>query len=162
MKIMKLSLIMHTPEYRCKCPDVGTPDRPYQSSISGGYSVTRVRRDHDPMLCKLNYVVVVPDRFRLRSTYCPCVPAPFKVPIAFSYLTIFIMALNFATLFLTALILARVAAECSGYRATNIREEDSYITADLTLIGPCNSFSQDIENLTLLVEYQTGVLSPIS
>jgi hypothetical protein len=52
--------------------------------------------------------------------------------------------------------LPRLAAQCPGYRATNIVQGDSYLTADLLLIGNCSSHSKDIENLRLLVEYQTG------
>jgi alpha-glucosidase len=52
--------------------------------------------------------------------------------------------------------ISRPAAQCPGYRATNIVQGDSYLAADLVLIGNCSSHSRDIENLRLLVEYQTG------
>jgi hypothetical protein len=52
--------------------------------------------------------------------------------------------------------LPRPAAQCPGYRATNIVQGDSYLTADLLLMGNCSSHSKDVENLRLLVEYQTG------
>ncbi|KAK4173333.1 family 31 putative glycoside hydrolase [Triangularia setosa] len=44
---------------------------------------------------------------------------------------------------------------CPGYEAINVLEADSYLIADLVLIGNCSSHSDDIENLRLLVEYQT-------
>lgn len=52
--------------------------------------------------------------------------------------------------------LSRPAAQCPGYRAMNVVHGDSYLTADLTLIGNCSSHSSDIHNLRLSVEYQTG------
>jgi alpha-glucosidase len=52
--------------------------------------------------------------------------------------------------------LPRPAAQCPGYRATNILQGDSYLTADLILIGNCSSHGQDVANLRLLVEHQTG------
>ncbi|KAK0710424.1 glycosyl hydrolases family 31-domain-containing protein [Apiosordaria backusii] len=45
--------------------------------------------------------------------------------------------------------------QCPGYEAINVLEADSYLIADLVLIGNCSSHSDDIENLRLLVEYQT-------
>ncbi|CAI6319435.1 unnamed protein product [Periconia digitata] len=45
---------------------------------------------------------------------------------------------------------------CPGYAASNVVKTDSSLTADLTLAGePCNSYSEDIKNLKLLVEYQS-------
>ncbi|KAH6623158.1 glycosyl hydrolases family 31-domain-containing protein [Chaetomium tenue] len=69
------------------------------------------------------------------------------------------MALFIILLLLSATtILAQIprpAAQCSGYRATNIHEDVSYMTADLILIDNCSLHSKDIQNLRLLVEYQT-------
>jgi alpha-glucosidase len=49
------------------------------------------------------------------------------------------------------------ATACPGYMASNVVKTDSSLTADLTLAGPaCNAYSEDIKNLKLLVEYQTG------
>ncbi len=46
---------------------------------------------------------------------------------------------------------------CPGYFATNVKKTSNGLTADLTLAGPaCNTFGNDLENLTLQVEYQTG------
>ncbi len=62
-------------------------------------------------------------------------------------------------LFFTAAALAQIprqAAQCSGYRATNVVQADSYLAADLVLIGNCTLYSKDVGNLRLLVEYQTG------
>ncbi|KAF2020858.1 glycoside hydrolase family 31 protein [Aaosphaeria arxii CBS 175.79] len=48
-------------------------------------------------------------------------------------------------------------ADCPGYAASNVKQTDSSLTADLTLAGPaCNSYSQDLQNLKLVVEYQTN------
>jgi alpha-glucosidase len=58
-----------------------------------------------------------------------------------------------------ASILTRRAAvdACPGYTASNVVESDSGLTADLTLSGDaCNAYSDDIKDLKLLVEYQTG------
>ncbi|KAL2021900.1 hypothetical protein VTK56DRAFT_6495 [Thermocarpiscus australiensis] len=46
-------------------------------------------------------------------------------------------------------------SQCPGYRATNVLEGDSYLIAELSLIGNCSAYSRDIPNLRLLVEYQT-------
>ncbi|EPS25467.1 putative alpha-glucosidase [Penicillium oxalicum 114-2] len=46
--------------------------------------------------------------------------------------------------------------ECPGYKAVNIREHGQSLTADLVLAGEhCDSYGTDLENLKLLVEYQT-------
>jgi alpha-glucosidase len=50
-------------------------------------------------------------------------------------------------------------ADCPGYEASNIVKTDSSLTADLTLAGAaCNAYSEDLTNLKLVVEYQTGKL----
>ena len=44
---------------------------------------------------------------------------------------------------------------CPGYIASDIRENPTGLTADLTLAGsPCNVYGNDISDLTLSVEYQ--------
>lgn len=66
--------------------------------------------------------------------------------------------------FLAPLVGAAVALEprasnedCAGYTATNVNQQGSSLTADLTLAGDhCDSYGTDLENLKLLVEYQTG------
>jgi hypothetical protein len=58
-----------------------------------------------------------------------------------------------------AKILTRRAAvdSCPGYTASNVVTTDSGLTADLTLAGAaCNAYSDDIKDLKLVVEYQTG------
>ncbi|KAK4131303.1 glycoside hydrolase family 31 protein [Trichocladium antarcticum] len=69
------------------------------------------------------------------------------------------MAPTFLPLALLAVaVLGRVfrpASQCPGYRATNVLRGDSYLVADLRLIGNCESYSNDINDLRLLVEYQT-------
>jgi alpha-glucosidase len=66
--------------------------------------------------------------------------------------------------FLIALAVTAAAAsvdDCSGYKATNVIQGDSYLQADLTLAGTaCNVFGDDLPHLRLLVEYQTGNISP--
>lgn len=48
-------------------------------------------------------------------------------------------------------------SSCPGYRATDIKTSANGLTAKLTLAGtPCNIYGNDIEDLTLTVEYQTG------
>ncbi|KAE8148210.1 putative alpha/beta-glucosidase agdC [Aspergillus avenaceus] len=56
-----------------------------------------------------------------------------------------------------AVIGTRVDSQsCPGYKASNVQEKGNSLTADLTLAGkPCNSYGTDLENLKLLVEYQT-------
>ena len=45
---------------------------------------------------------------------------------------------------------------CPGYTASNVQESTSGLTADLTLAGKaCNSYGNDIQDLTLSVEYQS-------
>lgn len=47
--------------------------------------------------------------------------------------------------------------DCPGYQALNVKEQVSSLTADLVLNGdPCNAYGEDLQNLKLLVEYQTG------
>lgn len=48
---------------------------------------------------------------------------------------------------------------CPGYSVSNVVQTSGTITADLTLAGnPCNVYSDDVTDLKLLVEYQTGVI----
>lgn len=48
-------------------------------------------------------------------------------------------------------------ADCPGYVASNVVKTDNSLTADLMLAGSaCNTFSEDISNLKLIVEYQTN------
>lgn len=53
-------------------------------------------------------------------------------------------------------VFATQTSQCPGYQAINVVNGDSYLTADLSLIGDCAAYSSDVANLTLLVEYQTG------
>ncbi|KAH9816984.1 glycoside hydrolase family 31 protein [Teratosphaeria destructans] len=47
-------------------------------------------------------------------------------------------------------------AGCPGYKASNVQTSNSGLTADLTLAGTaCNVYGTDIEDLTLIVEYQS-------
>lgn len=47
---------------------------------------------------------------------------------------------------------------CPGYKASNVQQTSNGLTADLTLAGyPCNVYGKDVQDLTLLVEYQTGM-----
>jgi alpha-glucosidase len=44
---------------------------------------------------------------------------------------------------------------CPGYKASNVQQSDTGLTADLHLNGPaCNVYGNDIEDLTLLVRFQ--------
>lgn len=48
---------------------------------------------------------------------------------------------------------------CPGYEASNVVKTDSGLSADLSLAGTaCSVYSDDIEDLKLVVEYQTGML----
>jgi alpha-glucosidase len=65
-------------------------------------------------------------------------------------------------------VLARAAdpSTCPGYTATNIDVTDVGLTADLSLAGTaCNVYSEDLQELKLVVEHQTGMslinLSPL-
>lgn len=45
---------------------------------------------------------------------------------------------------------------CSGYRAANIQQSSTGLTADLTLAGPaCNVYGNDVADLSLKVQYQS-------
>lgn len=48
-------------------------------------------------------------------------------------------------------------ASCPGYKASNVKSQGGSITsANLNLAGaPCNVYGTDLNNLKLLVEYQT-------
>lgn len=46
-------------------------------------------------------------------------------------------------------------AVCPGYKASNVHDTESGFTADLDLAGPaCNVYGNDVEHLTLTVEFQ--------
>lgn len=54
---------------------------------------------------------------------------------------------------------AQGTAQCPGYQAKNVVRTESGLVADLMLAGDaCNLYSEDIKNLRLTVEYQTGKL----
>lgn len=61
-----------------------------------------------------------------------------------------------ASLF-TATVQAGDASKCPGYVAHNVEKSDSKVTADLKLNGKaCNIYGEDLPELKLLVEHQTG------
>lgn len=46
---------------------------------------------------------------------------------------------------------------CPGYTASNVQDNGSRVTADLALAGTaCNVYGDDLTELKLEVEYQTG------
>jgi alpha-glucosidase len=46
---------------------------------------------------------------------------------------------------------------CPGYTASNVQNDGSKVTADLSLAGTaCNVYGDDLTDLKLEVEYQTG------
>ena len=48
-------------------------------------------------------------------------------------------------------------SSCPGYKASDVVQTDSGLTASLTLAGDaCNVYGYELPDLTLLVEYQTG------
>jgi hypothetical protein len=50
-------------------------------------------------------------------------------------------------------------ADCPGYKASNVRQTDNSVTADLTLAGSeCNIYGKDLKDLKFVAEYQTGRL----
>jgi len=58
------------------------------------------------------------------------------------------------------LALATVSAQstCPGYNVLNVQQSSNGLTADLQLAGAaCNVYGIDLSNLTLTVEYQTGM-----
>ena len=53
--------------------------------------------------------------------------------------------------------LAATIDSCPGYTASNVQQDSSSLTADLTLAGDaCSVYGDDIVDLKLLVEYQSG------
>lgn len=49
-------------------------------------------------------------------------------------------------------------SKCPGYKASNVQKSDTGLTADLTLAGEaCGVYGDDVRELRLGVEYQTGV-----
>ena len=54
-------------------------------------------------------------------------------------------------------VLSQNLSSCPGYKASNVVQTDSGLTASLTLAGDaCNVYGYDLPDLTLLVQYQTG------
>jgi len=52
-------------------------------------------------------------------------------------------------------------ANCPGYSASNVQDDGSRVTADLSLAGvACNVYGDDLTDLRLEVEYQTSELPP--
>ena len=50
-------------------------------------------------------------------------------------------------------------SSCPGYEASNVVHSGATITANLNLAGSaCDVYGKDLDNLRLLVEYQTGKL----
>lgn len=48
---------------------------------------------------------------------------------------------------------------CPGYTASNVQDDGGRVIADLALAGPaCNVYGNDLTDLKLEVEYQTGML----
>jgi alpha-glucosidase len=46
---------------------------------------------------------------------------------------------------------------CPGYNAENVQVTEFALTADLVLAGePCAVYGEELQKLSLLVEYQTG------
>ena len=53
--------------------------------------------------------------------------------------------------------------DCPGYTASNVQNDGSRVTADLSLAGTaCNAYSEDLFDLKLEVEYQTGTSLALS
>lgn len=49
-------------------------------------------------------------------------------------------------------------SSCPGYAASNVVTTATGLTADLTLAGTaCNAYGNDIQNLTLMVNYDAGL-----
>lgn len=47
---------------------------------------------------------------------------------------------------------------CPGYKASNVQTSSTRLTASLSLAGTaCNTYGTDLTDLTLTVEYQTGM-----
>ena len=47
--------------------------------------------------------------------------------------------------------------DCPGYTASNVVHSDTGLTADLQLANTaCNVYGRDLDNLQLMVEYQTS------
>ena len=50
---------------------------------------------------------------------------------------------------------------CPGYTASNVQNDGAKITANLALAGTaCNVYGDDLTDLKLEVEYQTGLFIP--
>ncbi len=58
---------------------------------------------------------------------------------------------------LASLTVSASVDDCPGYVATNVTNSTTSFTASLTLAGTaCNAFGEDIQDLQLVVEYQSG------
>lgn len=63
--------------------------------------------------------------------------------------------------FSVALVAGQNTTTCPGYSASNVQQNANGLTADLTLAGEaCNAYGNDLPNLTLTVEYQSGESDP--
>jgi len=79
----------------------------------------------------------------------------------FSLLSIAVCYLAFGAIPVYADIVSNAAANlstCPGYAASNIVKTSTGLTATLRLAGTaCNTYGKDLDDLRLLVEYQTGM-----
>ena len=67
------------------------------------------------------------------------------------------MILQIVTLILSGVVASVSVDDCPGYVAKDIQSTDSSLTASLSLAGDaCNVYGNDIQDLKLLVEYQSG------
>lgn len=58
------------------------------------------------------------------------------------------------------LVTRQSSASCPGYKASNVKQTDNSLSADLTLAGPaCNIYGTDLTNLVLNVEYETSTFT---
>lgn len=68
-----------------------------------------------------------------------------------------IKALGASLLLLLSVAQAAEVGDCPGYKASSVKRTDSGLTADLKLAGKaCDVYGDDIRDLRLIVEYQTG------
>jgi hypothetical protein len=68
-----------------------------------------------------------------------------------------LLLFSLLTLLRIPVVASAAVDSCPGYAASNVQSTDNSLTASLNLAGEaCNTYGEDIQNLTLSVEYQSG------
>jgi alpha-glucosidase len=90
------------------------------------------------------------------------VPALHVMPATFTFLHACLLLWT-SLLQLGSAVPLKRADSCPGYKASNVQQSDSSLTADLTLAGTaCNTYGKDLQDLKFSAQWQTGMSSLLS